>query len=254
MTIAESLTFSYDGLDSSYFGLLNVNIDGGMQEEKLLATRSVNEEQAMRPEPYFYGFTYEPREITVNVAFKETWNEELMNSILNWLYQPYYKPLIFSDAPSKIYYAVVANDATLTHNTLKQGYMTITFRCNSPYAYTPMYTVDYLLENNTEGKIVELENTGNLRIRPTIKFRKIDDGDVSIINYSDGGRETKIKGLKNNEEIVIDGDNEDITTSILGGYRFNDFNYKFLDLVVGKNTIKIIGNGYFVFNYQGKRL
>lgn len=254
MTIAESLTFNYDGLDSSYFSLINANVDGGMQEEQFMPNRSIKEDKAMRDEPYFYGFEYEPREIPVTAVFKEKWNDKLINDIKNWLNQPYYKPLIFSSDESKIYYALVTSDPALIHNSLKEGYLKLTFRCNSPYAFTPMYTVDYLLDNNANGTTIELDNVGNKRIRPKITFKKIGNGDISIINTSDGGRETKITNLKDNEEIIIDGLNEDIETSILGGYRFDDFNYKFLELVVGKNYLKIIGNGYFQFHYQGKRL
>lgn len=254
MTISESLTFNFNGIDSSEFKIINVHMESGLYTESFFPTRSIIEEKIpYKDKPYFFGFEYETKEIPITFTFLEPWNDKLINDVMHWLYQDYYKPLIFSSDENRIFYAVVNSESTITHAGLKEGYVTLTFRCNSPYAYTNEYYVDYLLENNSVGKDITIENVGDKNIFPTIKFRKIGKGDISIINNSNKGIETKITNLVDNEEIEIDGENEEIVTSLKGGYRYNDFNYNFLELVRGKNHLKIIGDAYFEFTYRGKR-
>lgn len=142
MTIRESLYFSYDGKKSIDYGIINVNISTGMQEEPFAYSRSIMEDKIRgRSKPYFKGIKKEPLSFTVNFAFEDTWDEEKIKEIKRWLTeQDYYKPLYFSEDVERIYYALVVDDPVLIHNCLKQGYVTLTFRCNDAYAYSPVYT------------------------------------------------------------------------------------------------------------------
>lgn len=147
MAIRDALYFSYDGKKSIDFGIMNINISSGMQEEPFAYSRSIIEESTRwRSKPYFKGIKKEPLSFTVNFAFEEKWDDEKIHEVKRWLTeQEYYKPLYFSDEEDgsdveKIYYALCINDPTLVHNCLKEGYVSITFRCNDSYAYSPIYT------------------------------------------------------------------------------------------------------------------
>ncbi|TVX97969.1 distal tail protein Dit [Cohnella terricola] len=140
MTIKDSIYFIYDGIESKRYGIANVNLDSGMQEEYFAASRRINEEQIRgRSKPYFQGIEKEPLKFSVSFAFEEAWDEATIREVKRWLTEPdYYKPLIFSNDPEKVYYAICVDDPQLVHNCLQQGYMKLNFRCNDAYAYSPL--------------------------------------------------------------------------------------------------------------------
>ncbi|MGG1650408.1 distal tail protein Dit [Paenibacillus sp. NRS-1775] len=142
MTIRDSLFFSYAGIQSDFYGIVNVNMSSGMQEEIFAASRSINEVSIKgRDRSYFQNTKKEPLKFNVSFAFLDKWDDVKIREVARWLTeQSYYQPLFFSDDPEKVYYAICVDDINLVHNCLKQGYITLTFRCDAPYAYSPIYT------------------------------------------------------------------------------------------------------------------
>lgn len=140
MTIRDSLYFIYDGIESKRFNIANVTLDGGMQEEYFASSRSIVEDKTRgRSKPNFQRIEREPLTLSVSFAFEDTWDERTIQEVRRWLTETdYYKPLIFSNHPEKIYYALCTDNPVLIHNGLKQGYMNLTFRCNDAYAYSPL--------------------------------------------------------------------------------------------------------------------
>jgi phage-related protein len=145
MTIRDSLFFSYAGKKSIDYGIYNVNMDSGMQEEVFAATSEIVEESVKgRDKPYFQRLKREPLQFSVSFAFMDTWDSDKINEVTRWLTgQEYYQELYFTDEigmnPEKVYYALVVNEPLLVHNCLKQGYIKLTFRCDSPNAYSPTH-------------------------------------------------------------------------------------------------------------------
>lgn len=145
MTIRDSLFFSFAGEKSVDFGIYNVNLDGGMQEEPFSASSEIVEDTAKgKDKPYFQRIKRNPLKFSVNFAFRDTWDNDKINEVTRWLTgQEYYQELYFTNElgvnPEKIYYALVVDDPVLVHNCLRQGYIKLTFRCDSPYAYSPTY-------------------------------------------------------------------------------------------------------------------
>lgn len=158
----------------------NVNISSGMQEEPIHG-RSINEVQIRgRSKPYFQGIEKKPLEFSVSFAFVEPWNDELLRKVVRWLTeQEYYKPLIFSNNLEKIYYAMAVDDPVLVHNCLKEGYLSINFRCNDAYAYSPVHTsklydwdeIPVTINENDFSKGVKnrviLDNNGDITLKST---------------------------------------------------------------------------------------
>ncbi|SEF95225.1 phage tail domain-containing protein [Paenibacillus sp. UNC499MF] len=109
--------------------------------------------------------------------------------------------------------------------------------------------IGFLLE-----PVIEIENKGDLTIRPEIWITKDGSGDFSIINTSQHNREFKFTSLLDQEELYIHGDREQIETSIPLKYRYANFNDQYLELPYGINILKINGNGKLQFRYEFKRL
>jgi putative phage tail component, N-terminal domain len=120
--------------------MLNVSLEGGMQEEYFAASQSIIETKISgRDKPYFQRKEKAPLKLTVNFAFEEHWDEKELNFIRRWLSEPeYYVPLTFSNNNEKIYYVLYEDEPMLVHNSLRQGYITINFRCNDSYAFSPI--------------------------------------------------------------------------------------------------------------------
>lgn len=136
--IRTSLYFKYAGIASNTFGIMNVNISSGMLEEPWVSPRGIKEEKiAGRDKPYFQRLEKEPLKFNVSFAFEDKWDEHLLRQVKRWLTNhEYYQPLIFSDHPEQIYYALVTDDAQVIHNGLSEGYVTLTFRCHDAYSYS----------------------------------------------------------------------------------------------------------------------
>lgn len=250
-TYSESLGFSYNGIHSSEFGILNVHTDSGLFEEQFLPERTIVEEKTFgRHEPYFFGFDYSPSSVPLKFYFDEGWDDKKIQQVAMWLTQPVYKPLVFDTDKSRIFHCVYEGDPRILHNGLKEGYVNISFRSNSPFSYTPVYSEDAYVETESN---IEIANIGHDISLPTIEIQKIGNGDVSILNYSNGGIESKIVGLLDQEIVKIDGYNEEITTNQSNTNRYNNFNNKFPKLVTGVNRLKITGSCNIRFTYQFKR-
>lgn len=239
--IKESLYFTYDGLSSYDFGILNVSLDKGMYEEQLSATRSIIEESTRgRKKPYFFGFEEEPLEFDLSFAFEEKYNDEKIRKIVRWLFQDYYKPMTFSESPNRIFYCTPVSDSELVHNGLREGYITLKFRCDSPYSYSNVITSKVF--NIDSEEIIEIECQSDEPIYPQIYFKKVSSGDFSIVNLSDGGREFKFVNLLDNETVYVDCDNEEIESDVSHRMLWNHFNNQFLKLVYGKNRLVVKGD------------
>ncbi|WP_240636521.1 phage tail domain-containing protein [Paenibacillus silvae] len=146
ITIRDSLYFSFAGETSVEHGLINVNLNSGMQEEIFFPSREIIEEKVKgNDRPYFMRIETEPLKFSVSFAFEETWNTAKIREVAQWLTKhDYYQPLYFTNdlavGAERIFYAMVVDDSTLVHNCLKQGYINLTFRCDSPYSYSPIMT------------------------------------------------------------------------------------------------------------------
>jgi len=152
----ESLNFYYDGVYSVDMNIYNVNSSSGLFEEFFLPTREIHEQKSFgRDKPYFIETTRKPLSFNLRLYIDKDVIEEKMQVIKRWLFQDYYKPLIFSYNPNKIYYAMIHDNSTLTHNGIDSGYVDINVRCDSPYVYTPEYFEENVL-NKTKKVVKEI--------------------------------------------------------------------------------------------------
>jgi predicted phage tail component-like protein len=257
MAIMESIYFSYDGEYSVNYGIYNVSVSNGMYEEQFLSRRSILETRIKgNDKPYFGGIEYEPLVLKLTFAFENTWDDDLIRKVARWLNQSYYKPLFFSDNIDRIFYCIATDDISLIHNGLKQGYVTLTMRCDSPYAYsrTILDSWSDYSANTVDGIAHEFNNMGDVNIKPELWIQKVGNGDVTIKNLTNGGQIFKFTGLLNGETVYVDNDREYIESSLPNTYRYDAFNNEYLDIVVGRNILQIYGNIKINFRYQFKVL
>lgn len=253
MSFRESISFSYDGHTSEEMGLYNVTVENGMYEEHLMAGRKIIETKVRgNDRPYFQGIEKSVLEFDLSFAFKDNFDQEKTRAVARWLDQDYYKQLIFNDNEDVVYYAMLVDEPHLVHNGLKRGYVKLKMRCDSPYAYSPMYTspiFDFSTIGSTSSQF-KFTNSGDLNLKPEIWIKKVGSGDISITNQSNGGKEFKFKNLVDGETVYVDNENEYITTDLANTYRYTNFNNNYIEMLRGVNTLSVNGQCTLQFRYN----
>lgn len=252
-TIRQSLHFNYDGKSSRDFGVIHVNIDGGMFDETLVANRTIVETDVRGSDtPLFHSVEEEPLEFNLVIAFTKKFTDEDIDNVILWLFKDEYRPLYFEDKPNKIYYCMPVNDSRIVHNGLRQGYITLNMRCKSSKIESPIYvTPTYDLSNNTGDYKINIENTGHVDVFPEISIEKVGDGHITFIK---NGEIFEIRNLTDREQIYINTEKEIIETDIVGVTRYENVVGDFHDMILelGDNEYIIQGTCKLRFRYKFK--
>ena len=136
----ESTDFYYNGIYSVDMGIINCKIDSGLFEEPFLAEREIQEISIRgNDRPYFQGVRRAPLTFSLTFAFEDYYDEFKIREVARWLDQDYYRPFYTTSNPERIFYCMLYSDSKLLHNGLREGYVQIQMRCDSPYAYSPQY-------------------------------------------------------------------------------------------------------------------
>ncbi len=250
--IRESEYFEFAGRRSTEFGIRNVAISDGLYQESFMANREINEVQIRgRKKRYFFDITEDPLSFQVAFYFDYGWNDELINKVSKWLKQDYYQPLSFNNNWDKVYRVMFVDSSDLIHNGLKNGYITLNVRCDSPYVYskekvTKWYDCTY------SPTTFEIMNLGHEDIYPFIYIEKIGDGDISISNLSRANSTMQLTSLEDGEKLLINGENQIIETNIPNTFRYDNSNDFYLPFYVGNNLIEVNGSCKLKFRYTYK--
>lgn len=250
-TIKDKLYFNFDGKSSRNFGLMHINTGNDMFEDSLVGSRSIIETKiAGNDRPNFSRIETAPREFSMSIAFTKGFTENDLDEIVLWLFNDGYAPLYFDENPEKIYYCTPIDEPNLVHNGLRQGYITLKMRCDSPYIYSPVEVTPRY--NVTTSKTINIANRGHYIVYPEISIKKIGNGDISFTGSNNGVFE--IKELANGESIYINCEKDIIESDIIGTYRYNNVigQYQNLKLDRGLNTIIVKGVCDIEFRYVFK--
>ncbi len=251
--IRESKYFSFAGRRSTEFGIYNINIGGGLLEEQLVSSKSIEEVYVRNnPKPYYVGITKEPKKFKLNFSFLEKqMSQEMEDEIVRWLDVDFYQPLFFSENIDRVFYAMPVEGIDYIHNGIKQGYLSLTMRCDSDNSYShEIVTPWYELTKETGNETITIPNKGHRSFKPEIWIKKTGNGNITINNLSNGDSIFEMKNLKDGEEIYIDCENEIINSSLPDIYRYDDFNNEYLEIVYGNNYLKIDGKMLIKFQYK----
>lgn len=252
----ESQYFILDGIKSTDMNLhlVRVGQSGGFVETPYWGGADIHESQSRnRVSPYFYGLSGVPIEFTVQFALVDKyghpkkWTPRERFKIAEWMLGKNYKKFQTSDDLGKTYY-VLANSATNLNLMNGEGYIEVTFRTNSPFAWSPIYIDSFDLSSNTGSKIIELENRSNVvdRYYPLIEIELIGETrHLKLKNLSNKGQAMEFKNLVKGETIGIDCENKIIKSNVPDSNPFSKFNVDkkryWLDLVRGINRIEVTG-------------
>jgi phage-related protein len=255
MNFRDTLHFSYAGQKSIDYGIINVNIDGGMLMEPFVSGRRLQETNIRgRDKPYFQGVSKDPLGFAVSFAFLDNDSFKNMSKVAKWLCeQKYYQPLFFTSDISRIYYALPIESSELFYTGGQEGYFTLNFRTSAPYAYSPLI-LSQLYESDGSLEI-KLNNNGQLPIKPEIYVNVPDveySAGFSIHNLTNENKGFAISELAGNENLYINADKEFINTSLENTYRYDNLDGDFLELLPGHNRLKIQGDINLYFRYQCK--
>lgn len=249
--ISESLYFEFNGEESTNYGIMNVHVSTGLFNETFLSGRSITEHSVRgRHKPYFQEVSRSPKTINLTFYLSEGWDEYHIKAVSRWLNVNHYKPLIFSAQPEIVYYAMPVDESTLAHNGLRQGYITISMRTDSPYSYGKEMTTGWIDATESDTTEIVIDNLGDDTIIPDIEIEKVGDGDISISHIYEESDGFIITGLKDSEVITIDGENRLIETSLPGVYRYANSNKQYLKLPFGKCQLLVSGKCYIKFDYR----
>lgn len=257
----ESLHFIYDGKTSDEMGLYIMRIDssGGFVEVPFWGEAEIEEERYHNKlTPYYFSISYEPIEFTVQFVLADKymqpkkWTPQERYKIGEWLAPNGYKPFQTSDDLGKIYYAMCVSPVNL-HLLNTKGYIEVTFRTNSPFAWTTPIADTINLSDNTSTRIIELENRSNVLkyYYPQLEIELVNnETNVSLRNLSDGGRVFSFEELLPNEIVSVDNKNKLILSNNPLSNPFKKFNRNWFRLVKGINRIEITGQCIIRYRMQ----
>lgn len=256
----EAMNFIFNEISSEDMGVVIASPNGGLFEEDFLPKRTIVETKIpYRDNPYHQRVDLEPLSFSLTIFISEWKERDNLRQIAKWLYQPYYKPLIFSTNLNRIYYALFEGDSKLVHNGAKEGYITLNVRCSSPYTYSKVETTDMVSSRVVSPVEDVIYNSGDIDVQPKMWIKKtLSTGNVQIENLTNG-QIVKINGVQNGEEVFIDFDREEIISSLeyLTVYRHDDHNNVWLTLESefdGENRLKFTGDFDVHFSYEMKYL
>ena len=239
----ESLSFTFNGISSEDMGIVLVNGGDGLYQETFLPTRKIVETTVSnRNAPYFRRVDNEPLSFSITIWIKEWKDRDNLRAIARWLFKDYYKPMYFESSPDKIYYVIFEGTSTLFHNGVKDGYITLNCRCNSPFLFSQEKTETFSVNGTTNFMFF---NEGDLTMRPKLKITCRSAGNVSIKNNTNN-QEFKITNVQPNEIITVDGANETIISSLeyINRFLYDSHNGIWLD-ITGNSTCEITLAGNF---------
>lgn len=241
----QSEYFIFNGIKSIDMKQYLIRMDSGGIPSPFFGGQDIQEARMKNKiMPYHFGTEKEPIEFTIQISpLDKEWTPQMRNEIGKWLIHEDYKLFQTADDLGKYYY-VIATEASEFELYNNKGFITITFRNNSPYAWSPVYVSDYDLSTNVTTKIIEMDNLSNINknYRPKIEIQLVDgETNVQLKNLSNGGQIMKFEGLNPNERVSIDNENEVIQSDIPLSNPFLKFNRNFLELVYGTNQIEVTG-------------
>ncbi len=247
----ENLHFTYDGKSSKDFGVVLVNPSGGLYKETFIPTRKIVETSvAGRRNPFFQRVDDDPLSFSFAIYLPEWEERNNLRQIARWLYQPYYKPLIFESNPDIVYYAMFIDKSELTHNGLYEGYISLTVRMNSPYIHSIPHEENFDI-NGKETKVIY--NNGDLPMRMKMEIKNKQINHRVAMTIVETGEVLLLTNLLPNETVYVDCINEHITSSLedTGRYLIDNHNDQWLTIEPETSArLAINADASFKITYQ----
>lgn len=242
----QSEYFIFDGIKSTdKEDMLSVRIEGGFIETPLFGGQDIEEEWIGGDDSSAdYGVSMSPIEFTLKIMpLDKEWTPQLRYEIGKWLIHKDYKSMQFTDDLGKIYYCKCVSAGNL-YTMGNIGYLELTFRTNSPYAWSPIYIDSFDLSNNDGVEYIKLKNMSNIgkNYRPIMEIELIgNETNISIKNISNKGEMFVLSGLATNEVVSVDNKNEYMVSNRATSHPYTKFSGDWIELVYGENRLEVKG-------------
>lgn len=249
-----STDFYYNGQKSVDMGIYLVQLSSGFLSTPFLADKEIIEEKiAGRDKPYLYGVEKQPLVLKLTLSPLEgQWTIEKRRELARWLDTDNYEEFYSVDDITKKYYCQYVSGIDLNYTGSLQGYIEVEMRCDSPWAYSPIYTQQYDFSVNSMNEFSFI-NEGDDYCQPEIQIQITEAGGFKIENLSDGNfKPFEFTGLVKDEIIYVNNELEFIETSLQDIYRYSNFNDNYLNLKRGVNRLKVTGKCRIELRYQFK--
>lgn len=266
--------FTFNNISSELMDVIACYINTKERQRQYALNRSlISEKNINNPLPYDFGYDTEVLKGELTIApidcsakkSKKKLDTKKLTQIAEWLYQDSYKPLISNDNPDIVYY-VKFTDEHQVYLFNDEGYITLSFICNAPWAWTKLYAHEFDLRNHdfTAAPFeFEIENAGNYDnyngLEAEIELYKsgsnILPDDISIRNTRNTLPQNsfRLTNSVNSRNVAryrfLDGENIYIhmgkrlveSDNAYVSSRLYNCNKQWIRLEKGKNTIEIYG-------------
>jgi phage-related protein len=140
MLMKNSSSFTFNGISSTNFGIINASVSGSwMREETFIHERKIEETKIRgRSKPYLRGIEREKLEFDIELAFEESFDNEVLNNVADWLCLDYYAPMVFTENPDRVFFCMLEGKSSLFYIN-NRGYLKLHFVCDDAYVYSPIY-------------------------------------------------------------------------------------------------------------------
>lgn len=251
--------FVYNGVSSRDFGLLLVSINSSLNEVPSGSGVEIQSVSVMRnPKKLFLGVRESGvLEFPIEIISKERIDLPTFLRIKQWLFgnPGYHKLQIEDEWYSDFYFNCILK----ANEDIKFGSEYFGLRCavecDSPYAYTFPNTREYRFDGSMMNPI-EFDNlSAEIHgLRPLIEFKMSSSGKDFMIKNLTTDREFKLSELTPCEVIIVDNQNE-IVSSSTGLNRFKNLsrgeNQGYFSLAHGLNKLEVYGLAeYLKITYQ----
>lgn len=230
------------------FGIIAVNLSNGMIETHTGVTQDIIEEKSMSlDKPYFLGVDRKPITFSMNFARvdNEKWDYQTKLKFSRLIFEPNYRELKSADYPQVVYNVICVDEPKKVLNGVDQGYITLNFRCDAPWGWSPATVVTKNISGASDENpyVIELENNSNVLqwYYPEVEFKTLGTTNFKMSNNKDGGRDFIFTDIYDGEVIYVNND----IKKVIGDqpyplkYRLDKFNKNWFRLKYGKNKINI---------------
>lgn len=250
-------TITYNGINSSKFGLYLCTVDGGTDyyTRKFGSERSINTESGVIKSIDSNKETLDMQLVKLDRKNKPMpLKQDELEEISRWLFSPEeYKPLTV-DNQSVVYYGIFIG-GEIWQNEYDKGYLTLRFELDSNHAYSVLQNSTFRVNGTKEIKLTSRHTYGKFN-EIDIELKIASGSSFTIYNRTTGQR-LELKDLPSGcthiyiyNEGVKHVENMDDKSQNLRPH----FNKVFIHLSYGVNNIMIQGQGIVRFISQGKVL
>lgn len=253
--------FIFDGLPSSEYGLQILSLGTAPDTETLIPNKEYIKVKAPNDTRYRILNVSEDEPLTFKLQLFSTectTEDEFLASnrikvITDWMFnQTDYKKLqIINSEISHLYFNCILKDATKLMIAQNVFGIECTVECDSAGAWEFEKTNRYDFVANGNGSILFNNISSELKgLKPFLTIEMFEDGNLSMTNLTTGQFIT-INNLNITEKIIMDCRNQ-VISSNLDKYLFDDFNGEFLYLKQGLNNIAVTGKCKMTMTYQNQ--